>query len=218
MSKVDKVWRIFLLSILSGTFSEFLDGKEIENRISWILGEKSKIKPELLYKNILFMMNSTPISKIAIDYKLHFLLDDDYKELFRNPISKEFTISENGIDDLLLKFSMFLNHYIDLKIIDDPRSFDEILEEHIEIFTLPNMNMNNKFVIKSNSFLYTMTLNQLLYFVVFNVNPFNELETCNFKIKEYVEKYFKTRMMMMEIIKKEHPNVPLKYVISKKIF
>ena len=133
-------------------------------------------------------------------------------------ISKEFTINDK-FNNIITNFSMLLNHYIDLKLIDDLRSFNEILNDHSELLILPKMIMNNEFIIKSNSLLYIITFNQLLYFIVFNQNPFNGSEICSFTYKEYAEKYFNNRLKMMEVLKKEWPEgIPLKYVRSIKLF
>ena len=105
MTGVSKIWKNFLTSVISETFGDFIDSKEIENRSTWILSKINSIAPELLFKNLLYMMNNNPVSKMAIGYKLRFL-EDDYKEVFINPFTEEFDNNDSlKIEDkkLLIK-------------------------------------------------------------------------------------------------------------------
>ena len=66
MTGVSKIWKNFLTSVISETFGDFIDSKEIENRSTWILSKINSIAPELLFKNLLYMMNNNPVSKMTI--------------------------------------------------------------------------------------------------------------------------------------------------------
>ena len=56
MSALNKIWNDFLISVLTDTFSEFLDQSMINERVNWMINRMHSIEPEKLFKNVLFMM------------------------------------------------------------------------------------------------------------------------------------------------------------------
>lgn len=225
MSKIQKIWSDFLLSTLNDTFGEFLSKEEIIIRSNWILSNLSTINPDIIYKNILYMLNDNSLSKIAVSYKLHFILDD-YKELFKNPCSEEFDKNPNLSDsdklllnELIHNFSKSINHHIELLIHNSTNSnLYTTVKELSKYYKLPNYESMNSMYIKDGNVAYKMNLGQILYMVSFNQNPYTS-NPCSNELSINIKNHYSNRLLMMDILKSIYPSgIPLKYVLSKKIF
>lgn len=226
MSTLNKVWKEFLISIIKDTFGEFIDSITINERVDWIISKLHSIKPEKLFRNILYMMNNNPISKMAIGYKIRFL-EDDYQVVFNDPYTEEFdrNNSLNKEDkklilDILDNLGIAINHHIELLFINkksDNNLFESIkqLSDH---YNIPKFeSMDNK-MIQEGDLVYFMEFSQILYMVAFNQNPFNS-EHCSKKTKKLIKDNFPERLQAMETLKERwQTGIPLKYVKSSKIF
>ena len=192
MSKVENIWRKFLKSVITDTFSEFLDQKQIDERVDWIISKIHSVIPEVLFKNVLFMMNNNALSEIAVGYKLHFLLDD-YKELFINPSSEEFDNNDNLstsdkdlINMLIENFTIAINHHIELLINKHKEETSEDITNLILVvnqlsnhYKLPRYETMSSQYIQDGVLLYRMSFGQILYMVAFNQNPFSNTPCSN---------------------------------------
>lgn len=231
MPEIKKIWNDFLYSIINETFGEFLDEQEIKTRCEWILSNLLTINPDMLYKNILYMLNSNSLSKIAIGYKLHFIIDN-YKELFKAPYTEEFDKNKNlsnsdksVLDDFILKFSKIINHHIEMLIHDNNynsnSNIDYVKSEIknlLEHYKLPNHIPMEDMYIRDDNLIYKMSFGQILYMVSFNQNPFNS-NVCSEELSLNIRNYYSDRLMMMDSLKTNFPTgIPLKYVLSKRIF
>lgn len=231
MSKVENIWRKFLKSVITDTFSEFLDQKQIDERVDWIISKIHSVTPEVLFKNVLFMMNNNALSEIAVGYKLHFLLDD-YKELFINPSSEEFDNNDNLstsdkdlINMLIENFTIAINHHIELLINKHKEETSEDITNLILVvnqlsnhYKLPRYETMSSQYIQDGVLLYRMSFGQILYMVAFNQNPFSNTP-CSNDISIVIRDRYPYRLATMETLKKTWPaGIPLKYVKSTNIF
>lgn len=231
MPSVISVWRDFVSNLMKETFGEFLTENEINERTDWILSNLNKIQPETLYKNIIYMMSNNAISEIAIGYKLKFMTGD-WKELINNPVSEEFDSNENLTPeenqillDIIDHFGDVINHHIEMLIHDknynSQKSITDLLNTFIELndfYNLPKYEAMHHMYVHVDSVVYTFDIGQILYFAVFDKNPING-EPCPDELKDSVKSMYKSRVMMMEALKKSWPEgIDLKYVQSTKIF
>jgi hypothetical protein len=231
MPDIKKVWFDFLSSILADTFGEFISKEEIVSRCNWIILNLSTFDPDIIYKNILYMMYGNSLSEIAIGYKLHFILDD-YKELFKAPYSEEFdrnpNLSESDrifLKELIHNFSKSINHHIELIIHDSNYSLSSItnlidtVKELTKYYKLPNYEAMSTMHIRDNNIIYKMDIGQILYMVSFNQNPIT-LDPCPKELALTIKNSYPNRLMMMDALKAVYPDssVIVKYARSKKIF
>lgn len=231
MPDIATVWNDFLSKILSETFSEFLNESELDERRAWIMTNITNINPDFLYKNLVYMLSNNSISKIAVGYKLHFLLDD-WKTLFNNPYSEEFDRNPNlsEEDKLLLdrtidQFGSVINHHMELLIHDSKYSYEgsitnliKVVENLKTFYQLPNYNIMETMYVESNNLIYKLNIGQLLYFTAFNQNPIDG-SPCDEIVIENIKYNYQKRFQMMETLKLKWPNgIPLKYVQSTQIF
>ena len=229
MSALNKIWNDFLISVITDTFGEFIDQSIISERVNWIVSKIYTIKPEKLYKNILYMMNNNPLSKMAIGYKIRFLEDDNWQNVFNDPYTEEFdkndSLDNNDkklISDLLNNFEIVVNHHIELILASNIKTNINDLSESIKqlaiYYNLPKLeNMDNK-MIRNGDLIYFMDFSQILYMVVFNQNPLNS-EHCPDETQKTIRDKFPKRVQAMETLKIKWPNgIPLKYVKSSNIF
>jgi hypothetical protein len=231
MPDIQKIWFDFLHCIMIDTFSEFLDNEEIIKRCNWIISKLFEIDPDIIFKNILYMIRFISISEIAIGYKIHFITDD-YKVLFNNPYSEEFdknnSLSKEDkelLNIFIHNFCKTINHHIEL-LIHDPNynsktSIDDLIYTIKEISTfykLPKFEIMSSMFVKDGYILYKMSIGQILYMVSFNQNPYTSLP-CQEELIENIRCNYSHRLNMMDCLKKTWPNgIPLKYVLSNKIF
>lgn len=228
LNKVDTIWSNFFRNIILNTFTEFLSIEQINERVTWIISQYKKIKPHLLFKNIIYMLNNNEISKMAIGYKLHFLIDD-YKSLFLNPYSEEYDMNETLIesdkillDKIIENFSFVINHHIEknLNKNDSNISLDlsEVIDELSNFLQFPKYELLGEMYVKCGNLVYRMSFSQILYMVAFNQNPFNG-EPCPNDIEIIIEQNHKHRLDAMKTLKKTWvTGIPLIYVESYNIF
>lgn len=231
MPEVAKIWFDFLSSVLVKTFGDFLSQEEIVSRCNWIISVLTLLDPDIVYKNILYMMNGNSLSEIAIGYKLHFILDD-YKELFKAPYSEEFdknpNISESDkkiLNEFIHNFSKAINHHIELLIHDSDynpvssiSNIFETVKELSKYYNLPKYEAMQSMYIRDGNMAYKMDIGQILYMVSFNQNPFTS-KPCSEELELTIRTSYSNRLSMMDALKASYPTgIPLKYVISKKLF
>lgn len=229
MSEVQKIWEKFLRLVITNTFKDFLNNEQIQERVDWIMTKYTVISPEKLYKNILYSMNNNPLSKMAIGYKLHFLLDD-YKSLFENPHTEE--IDDNNLlsnDDseiltgLVKSFSMSINHHIENLILKKITDDDSILNIYTymndlsSFYELTDLKHMDDMFLNNDLTIYHLTFSQILYMVVYNKNPVDESE-CDKKVAAFVKKSYPQRLNSMKKLKEVWEDIPLAYVNSSRIF
>lgn len=237
-----KIWAIFLTSILRNTFDEFLTNSQIDERVSWMIENLYKIDANILYKNVVYLMNNNPISKIIVGYKLHFLLDKDYKEIFLNPQTEEIDLNseistekKKLLNRIIHTFSIVVNNHID-KIIRDKKKLDMILDEYEKgniIDEITNISVSidqisdhmkmdkyfelKKFRIVENHIEYHLTLNQCLYLAVYDRNPFTG-DKPDENIVNYIKNHYSDRYQMASCLKQKWNSIDLDYTQSSKIF
>lgn len=225
MSKTEKIWKTFITDIITNTFSEFLTSEQIDERASWIIENYKKIKPNLLFKNILYMLNNNGISEMAIGYKLHFL-QDNYQELFMNPQTEEFDKNDSLIEEdktiiheLIKNFSIAINHHIELLLNgENNTTLSNIVKELSTFYKLPRYETVNEMFVRSGDLVYRMNFGQILYMVVYNQNPFNG-EPCNETLSKSIREKYPHRVNAMEMLKKSWPvTIDRKYTESSNIF
>lgn len=231
MSRVENIWKKFLRDVITNTFSEFLNQEQINERVEWIITKIHSVTSEVLFKNILYMMNNNALSEIAVGYKLHFLIDD-YKELFMNPTTEEFdNNSDLSTDDkeiinlLIENFTIAINHHIELLINrttdetpEDITNLIMVVKELSNYYKLPRYETMSSQYIQDGSLLYRMSFGQILYMVAFNQNPFLG-SPCDKDISVTIRERYPYRLAAMETLKKTWPaGIPLKYVKSTNIF
>lgn len=231
MSALNKIWNDFLISVLTNTFDEFLNQSMIHERVNWIIGRMHSIEPEKLFKNILFMMNNNPLSKMAIGYKIRFL-EDEWQDVFNNPYTEEFdrndSLDSNDkklVSDLLDNFGIAVNHHIELILsgsVELSRESVNDLSESIKqlsvYYNLPNLETMDSKMIREGDLIYFMEFGQILYMVAFNQNPLNS-EPCSNITQDLIRNKFPKRIQAMESLKVRWPmGIPLKYVKSSNIF
>lgn len=226
MSTLNKIWNEFLTSVITDTFSEFIDQSKINEIVIWIVSKIHSIQPEKLFKNILFMMNNNPLSKMAIGYKLRFI-EENYQDVFNDPYTEEFDrnslLEENDkklVSDLLDNFGIAVNHHVELilagrEIVND---LSETVKQLSSYYNLPNLETMDSKMIKEGDLVYFMEFGQILYMVAFNQNPLNG-EHCSIETQRLIREKFPKRVQAMETLKEKWPTgIPLKYVKSSKIF
>lgn len=226
MNKVTTVWNTFLTNVIIETFGEFLNKDEIKERVDWIMTIYTKINPDILYKNLVYMLKNNAISEVAIGYKLHFLTND-YKELFNNPYTEEYDrnphLSESEkalLDSTIDNFGSIINHHIELLISNREYSGDlaEVFNQNTDFYGLTKFTPMSSMYVESNNIAYRLNFGQILYFVVFNQNPIDGSSCSEGLIYNIREQYHK-RVEMMETLKGTWPHgIPLKYTSSKKLF
>lgn len=228
LSKVDTIWNNFFKNIMIDTFNEFLTMEQINERATWMLSQYRKIKPHLLFKNIVFMLNNNAVSEMAIGYKLHFLIDD-YKTLFINPYSEEFDRNDTLIEsdkELLNKiidnFCIVINHHIEKNLNENdtniPLDLSEVVKELSNFLNIPKYETCNEMYINCGDLIYRMSFGQILYMVAFNQNPFNG-ETCPNEVSNIIEDNHRHRLDAMRSLKRTwETGIPLRYVQSNNIF
>ena len=221
------IWNDFIKKVLTDTFGSFLNEDEIKERKEWILSNLTVINPDLLYKNLVYMMNNNSISKLAIGYKLHFILDD-WKELFNNPYTDE--IDKNShllkdekefLDRVIDQFGNVINHHIESIIhnhtYNQNNDINDIflaLKDLGKFYELPNYNNMKKMYVESNEHIYKLNIGQILYFVVFNQNPVDGSQ-CDEKLATRIREHYHKRIKIMETLKVRWPTgIPLKYISS----
>lgn len=231
MPDIVTIWTDFLSRILSETFGEFLNESEITERRTWIMSNITTINPDILYKNLVYMLSNNSISEIAIGYKLHFLLDD-WKALFNAPYSEEYdknpNLSEEDkklLDRIVDQFGSVINHHVELLIHntkyspkDSITNLIDTVKELESFYQLPSYTAMQTMYIESNNLVYKFDIGQILYFVVFNQNPLDG-SPCDEDISKNIRQNYHKRIQMMETLKTTWPTgIPLKYVQSKRIF
>lgn len=226
MSSLNKMWSNFLRSVLTNTFREFLNESMINERVNWIVDNIKSITPEKLFRNILYMMNNNPISKMAIGYKIRFL-EDDYRVVFNDPFTEEF--DRNGslggsdlelISDLLKRFEIVVNHHVELIIAGRSQLNDlsQSINELSNYYKIPDLETIEFKMIREGDLIYFMEFGQILYMVAFNQNPINGKE-CSDEIQSNIRENFPKRVHAMETLKERWPTgIDLKYVKSSSIF
>lgn len=229
MSRLQIIWKNFLTTIISNTFNEFLSSEQIEERVNWIMSIIHTINPDKLYKNLLFIMNNNSLSEIAIGYKIHFLLDDDYRVLFMDPYSEEFDKNPNLIesdknilDEYIHNMMIVINHHIEMMIINgNDEKTDDLNKAILELSTSNKLPFHQKIpskLVKDGIFTYRMSFGQLLYTVAFNQNPFS-CNNCDENLITNITESYSHRLEAMKALKVTWPTgIPLKYVKSTKIF
>ena len=226
MSLIDEIWKQFLKDILTNTFSEFLSESEIEQRVNWIVSNLHDFKPFCLYKSILYSMNNTAISKMAVGFKLHFILDD-YQKLFIEPYTEEIdknqslsTDDKAMLDNIILNFCKVINHHIE-KVINGENRVEDIditVKEVSKFLEMPSYDHLKSSFIKDGNIVHYMTFSQLLYCTAFNQNPFTGLP-CSNQVKSYISSMYHNRVQMMLCLKDTwSTGIPLQYVRSVNIF
>lgn len=225
MTGVSKIWKNFLTSVISETFGDFIDSKEIENRSTWILSKINSIAPELLFKNLLYMMNNNPVSKMAIGYKLRFL-EDDYKEVFINPFTEEFDNNDSLkiedkelLNELIENLMISINHHIEMLIVgSENTNLLDTIKELSSHYNIPNIESHNDKMIRESNLIYFMSSGQFLYMAVFNQNPFSGLP-CSTSNLNMIKTKFPYNFKAMEMLKiRWSTGIPLKYVLCRKLF
>ena len=225
MSKIQKIWTSFLIEILTNTFSEFLTDVEIKERASWIYANCRNIKPNLLFKNILYMLNNNSVSEMAVGYKLHFL-QDDYQVLFMDPYSEEFdrndSLNESDktvLNDLIKNFSIAINHHVELLLNGtNTVKLNDIISELSKFYNLPKFETSNEMYVRSGDLVYRMNFGQILYMVVYNENPLNG-DPCNEVISSSIREKYPHRVSAMQCLKQSwSTNIPRKYTQSSNLF
>ena len=226
MSALNKIWNDFLISVLTDTFSEFLDQSVINERVNWMINRMHSIEPEKLFKNVLFMMNNNPLSKMAVGYKIRFL-EDDYQTVFNDPYTEEFdrndsldTNDKKLVSDLLDNFGITVNHHVELIIAGSAivNDLSESIKQLSTYYNLPNLEIIDSKMIREGDLVYFMEFGQILYMVAFNQNPLNG-EPCSDITQELIRNKFPRRVQAMETLKIRWPTgIPLKYVKSSNLF
>lgn len=230
MSEVKKVWEKFLTMIIKNTFGEFIDDEEIKKRVNLIYSKIYTIEPEKLYKNLLYIMNNNSLSEIAIGYKIHFLLDVNYEDLFMNPYSEEFdknsSLTNNDkelIEKFISNFSIIVNHHIELmihnQIVDgELNSLNMAILQLSDFYEIPKADKIKPMLVKNGIFSYTMNFSQILYTVAFDKNPFSG-EGCDEILSTFIREKYPHRLIAMESLKETWPSgIPLEYVRSYRLF
>lgn len=231
MPDISTVWRDFITKLLNETFGEFLNESELKERRDWILSNVMTLDPDLLYKNLVYMLSNNAVSEIAVGYKLHFLIDD-WKALFLAPYSEEYDKNPNLSEEdkkiltsTVDKFGSVINHHFELLIhksdYKPAESITNLIDAMTELsgfYNLPDYKRMSDMYVKSNDHMYKFNIGQLLYFVSYNQNP-KDGTPCSDMLAKSVKDQYPHRLMMMETLKTVWPTgIPLKYVQSKRIF
>ena len=226
MSTMEQIWKQFLTHTFSKTFSEFLTEQQIDERANWVVENLNKFDPKALYKSILYSMTDSAISKMAIGFKLHFILDD-YKVLFNSPSTEEIdnnkSLTEEDklvLNEIILNFCKAINHHMENVIVNNSRieEIETAVQQVSDFLKLPHYEHLKPSFVKDGDLLYRMTFSQLLYCAVFNQNPFTGMP-CGDELVEHVKQIYPHRYNMMMKLKEKWPTgIPLTYVRSTKIF
>ncbi len=229
MSTVEQKWREFLNLILNETFSKRLSQEQIEERINWIISKIQTIKSseaKQFYKSILYCMNSSSISKMAIGFKIDFT-SNNYIETFNDAKTPEIddnsSLSEKDklvLDEIILNESFVINHHMDNVILNnsDVKEIETAVKQVSDFLKIPQYNHIRMSHIKDGDFYYYMTFSQLLYCAVFNQNPFTGLP-CSKELIDTINEHYSHRCSMMQTLKNKYPNgIDLNYVRDPNIF
>lgn len=229
MSTVEQKWREFLTLVLDGTFSKSLSNEEIKERVEWILLKIKTIKPDdakKFYKSILYCMNNSSISKMAIGFKLDFTTPN-YQDTFNNAVTPEIDnnefLSEKDklvLDEIILNECFVINHHMDNVILNnsDVKEIERAVKEVSEFLKIPHYDHIRMSHVKDGDLYHYMTFSQLLYCVVFNQNPYTGLP-CSKELIDSINEHYHHRCLMMSSLKSKFPTgIDLKYVRDMAIF
>lgn len=211
---------------MSQTFSDVLSETEINERVNWIHENLRNVTPEVLYKNLVYMMNLTPFSKMIIGYKIKFLTED-YKQLFFNPITEEFDGNLEIVESERIEIfktinnlCLALNDHSERCILLD-RNFDDYqttFDEIGTVFDIPS-NKNSMNVIFSDGHnIYNITFTQLMYMISFNQNIFTGEPLDDENREHIIQIYTFNKMLMDKVKQKFTTGIKLSYVNSKRLF
>lgn len=221
-NKRDDVWRNVLSKIFNSTYSNFLSNDEIEQRIEYIINNMMKITPINLFKCILYSDTKNEIGKLAIDYRLKFI-SIEYESCIENGNSFEIENIqfdekhklENEIQELCIALNISINSEIanglEMNVMSSVDFLADVITTKHRKISQPLWNLHE-------GVQHIMSINQIIYSVIFNQNPFNG-EIINEQYRNYIKSHFSTRCLLFESLKnKYHSGIKLMYVQNRDFF
>lgn len=216
------VWNKILTHTFTSTYNSILSEEDISIRVQFIISNLMKLKPINIFKSILYSDTSNEIGKLAIDYRLKFI-SSEYESCIRKGESYEIDniefeekhILTNEIRELCIALNMAINNEIMNGKDMDIRSSIDFLADVISVKhrepQQPTWNLHH-------GVQHLMSINQIVYSVVFNQNPFDG-EIVNEKYQEYIRTHFRTRCLLFEKLhEKYHSGIKLSYVQNRALF
>jgi hypothetical protein len=220
--KRDAVWNAILVQIFTSTYSSALSNEEILCRIDFIIQNLTNINPINLFKCILYSDTTNEVGKLAIDYRLKFILDD-YETTIRNGESYEIDNIEFHEKDKLNKeiheLCLALNVLINSKIMGNTQMDIRTCIDHLgDVISVKHRDIVNPTWNLHGGIQHIQSINQIVYCAVFNQNP-HDGEIVNQKYRDYIYKHFETRCRLFEKLKeKYHTGIKLSHVQNRSLF
>lgn len=229
MSTIEQKWREFLTLIFNETFCISLSSDQINERVDWIVSKLKTIKSDKsreFYKAILYCMNSSSISKMAIGFKIDFM-SDNYREVFDNANTPEIDDNKNltekdklVLKEIILNECLSINHHMDNVILNNSnvREIEVAVKQVSDFLKIPHYNHIGPSNVKDGDYYRYMTFSQILYCAVFNQNPYTGLP-CSKELIDTITEHYPHRCLMMSTLKNKFPTgIPLIYVCDSRIF
>lgn len=222
-NKVTIVWKRILNKVFSETYDKILDINQINDRVNYIITNLRIINPFNLFKCILYSDTNNEIGKLAIDYRLNFISDS-----YINTIStgESYEIDNIKFDDkhLLDKeisdLCLVINHGINNEIANN-KEFN--MKESVicikEIISSDIRDNINDIYNLHEVLIQNMTLNQIIYSIVFNQNIFNGKNNINNYYIDYIKSHYETRCNLFNILHSKYKTgINLSLIKNKKMF
>lgn len=211
-----------LMDIFMKTYSEILIQSEVEKRVDFLISKKDEIPPVVFYKNILFSMTDNELGKLAIDFRIQFV-SDNYKNVIETANSYEldnFVFSESDLlNEEIEQFCIVISSFISNKILGTTNiSIEEMFGKLSEVVTISFRRNKGKILNLNNEISHFVSLNQLIFSVVFNQDIYTGLPV-NEKVVEKVSFEYENRVKLMNKLKEKYKtSISLEKVRNVKFF
>jgi len=228
IAHIKTVWRNIITPLFKRTYGNFLDDEEIEVRIMFILSNLNNIEPINLFKCILYSDTKNEVGKLAMDYRIEFI-NSNYENVIRTGVSFEldnFHFSDKHlllteIEDLCMAINVAINNKITSEVLGIQDHRDNLLssiEMMADVIDTKLREDNIMFWNLNRGIQHYMTVNQIVYSVIFNQNAFTG-DVMNENYCKYIHGSFASRCGLMEQLKRKYKTgVKLELVADKNFF
>lgn len=222
------VWRNIITPLFKRTYGDFLSDDELELRVMYVLNNLHEIEPINLFKCILYSDTKNEVGKLAMDYRIEFI-GPNYETAIRTGSSFEIDsfhfhdkhLLINEIDDLCMALNVAVNNKITAEVTPMINHRDDILssiEMLADIMETKLREDNALFWNLNRGIQHYMSINQVVYSVTFNQNPFSGSVMSEGYCK-YIKDSFVTRCGLMEQLKRKHKTgIRLELVMNRNFF